>query len=70
MHDRGDGSRMVHRHVAAFVVTPAHVAIARHLLAALHFGGRHGRIRQTSQQRRSHPKEGKKKRNRAAANHF
>jgi hypothetical protein len=70
MNNRSDGSWMVHRHVAAFVVTTAHVAITRHLLAALHFGGRHGRIWNTGQQRRSHPKEGNEERNRTAANHF
>jgi hypothetical protein len=70
MHDRGDGSCMVQRHVAAFVVTAAHVAITRHFLAALHFGECHGRTRQTGQKRRSHPKEGNEKRNRAAANHL
>jgi hypothetical protein len=70
MRDRGDRSSVVHRHVAAFVVAPAHVAITRHLLAALHFGGGHGRIRKTGQQRRSHPEEGNKDRNRAAATHF
>jgi hypothetical protein len=61
---------MVQRHVAAFVVTAAHVAITRHFPAALHFAGCHGRTWQTGQQRRSHPKEGNEKRNRAAANHL
>ena len=31
------GRRMIYRHVAAFVVAAAHVAISRHLLAAFHF---------------------------------
>jgi len=34
-------SRMIYRHVTALVVASAHIAIACHLLAALHFGWGH-----------------------------
>jgi hypothetical protein len=60
---------MIERRVAAFVIAAAHVAIACHLLAALHFGRRHRGIRQTGKERRGCPEANEKQRHGATYDH-
>jgi len=58
VQERDFRREILHRRAAAFMVSSAHIAIARHFLAALHFFGGHRAVWQTSKQRRPKPKEG------------
>jgi len=67
--DYRGGRRMIYGCVAAFVVTPTHIAISGHFLAALHFDCRHSRIGQAGEQRRSYNQQRNEERNDSAQLH-
>jgi hypothetical protein len=69
LRDYRGGRRMIYGYVAAFVVTPAHIAISGHFLAALHFDWRHSRIGQAGEQRRSYNQQRNEERNDSAQLH-
>jgi hypothetical protein len=70
VQERDFRCEILHRRAAAFMVSSAHIAIARHFLAAIHFFGGHRAIWQTSKQRRPKPEEGENRGEDTAASHM
>jgi len=69
VNDYQVGSHVIYRRVTALVMASAHIAIACHFLAALHFSGSHRGVRQAGQRESKRPNRNKNQGNNTPVHH-